>query len=272
MHTELEKLVHLQHTEQRLLALAAQIAALPKRVQERELALASAERELAAIRQSLATEEKTRKSMDLDAEELRRKAARYRAQTDTVKDPAQLQALEHEIGFAVQEVSRIENAEIESLMRTEALEEQQRTQQTAIERCKQQLADKKASVKLEMEHDEKERAAMQQQRQAVRATIQEEVLALYDRIATSHRPAVAEAIGQRCSACQMMVRPQKWNELKDDVLLHCDSCGRLLYYNAPVDVLDAMTGPAKVEKPGRKPDKTVRPPGPQTHSPQSSSD
>ncbi|MGC9291857.1 MAG: zinc ribbon domain-containing protein [Acidobacteriaceae bacterium] len=272
MHPELEKLVHLQHTEQRLLALTAQIAALPKRTQEREQALASAERELAATLHSLATEEKARKSMELDAEALRHKAARYRAQTDGVQDPSQLQALEHEIGFAEQEIRRIEDAELESMVRSEALEGQQRAQQAAIERCKQQLADEKAAVTLEMEHDEKERAVMQQQRQAVRSTIQEEMLALYDRIAAAHRPAVAEAIGQRCSACQMTVRPQKWNELQNDVLLHCDSCGRLLYYSAPVDVLDAMTGPAKEKKSGRKPVRDSQSTGPQTHSSQSSND
>lgn len=272
MHTELEKLVHLQHLEEGALALTEQIAVLPKRVQERELALAAAEQELAAIAHSLAAEEKARRSMDLDAEGLRSKAARYRVQTDTVQDPSQLQVLEHEIGFAEQEVRRIEDAEIESMVRSEALEEQQRAQQATIEQRRRQLADEKAAVQSEMERVGVERAALQQQQGVVRATIEEEVLALYDHIASSRKTAVAEATDQRCSACQMMVRPQKWNELKNDVLLQCDSCGRLLYYSATVDVLDAMTGPARGEKSGRKPAKAERPAAPQTLSRQPSQD
>jgi hypothetical protein len=41
-----------------------------------------------------------------------------------------------------------------------------------------------------------------------------------------------EAFDQKCAACQMLVRPQRWNELRNDQMLPCESCGRLLYYDA----------------------------------------
>ncbi|HUZ04505.1 MAG TPA: hypothetical protein VMU62_04035, partial [Acidobacteriaceae bacterium] len=140
--------MHLQHTEQRILALTGQLATYPKRVKDHELALTAAERQLAATTHSLAAEDKARRGMESDADELRRKAIRYRAQQDTVQNQSQLQALEHEIGFAEQEVRRIEDEEVESLLRTEALEEQQRTSQAAIERRKQELSDGKTAAKL----------------------------------------------------------------------------------------------------------------------------
>ena len=34
-------------------------------------------------------------------------------------------------------------------------------------------------------------------------------------------------------ACQMMLRPQRWNELRNrdnDEMMTCESCGRLLWY------------------------------------------
>ena len=255
MHPELEKLVHLQHTEQRILALTGQLATYPKRVKDHELALVAAERQLAATTQSLAAEEKTRRGMESDADELRRKAIRYRAQQDTVQNQSQLQALEHEIGFAEQEVRRIEDEEVESLLRTEALEEQQRTSQAAIERRKQELSDGKTAAKLAIERDEAERTALKQQRLEIRATIGEEMISIYDRLASSRKTAVAEASDQRCSACQMMVRPQTWNELKNEAILYCDSCGRLLYYSAPVDLSDVVGLPATENLQGEKPSK-----------------
>ncbi|HEX4021829.1 MAG TPA: C4-type zinc ribbon domain-containing protein [Acidobacteriaceae bacterium] len=276
MHPELEKLVHLQHTEQRILALTMQIAAYPKRVKNRELALATAERELAAIRQSIAGEEKMRRRMDSDTDDLRRKAIRYRAQVETIQNQSQLQALEHEIGFADQEIRRIEDDEIESLMRTEALEEQQQAAQTTVEHRKQQLSDENAEARLAIKRDDEECAVLQQERATIRSTIEKDMLSIYDRLAASRKTAIAEGADQRCSACQMMLRPQKWNELKNNTILYCDSCGRLLYYSAPVDLSDAIALPAAgsipPDRPTKKPAEAERPMDPQQEPRQQSRD
>lgn len=244
MHSELEKLVHLQHTEQRILTLTGQIASYPKQVKERETALALAESEFAANSQSLSSEDKNRRSMESTADDLRRKALRYRGQMDTVQNQSQVQALEHEIGFAEQEVRRLEDAALESLMRTEALEEAKLALHSTVERRKQQLAEKRAEVKISIKQDDAERLVLQQQRHAIRTTVAEDMLSIYDRLAASRKTAIAEAADQRCSACQMMIRPQKWNELSLDAILYCDSCGRMLYFSAPVDHSQNIALPA----------------------------
>lgn len=245
MHPELEKLVHLQHTEQRILALSGEIAACPKRVKEREMALVAAERELAAATQSIAAEEKNRRGMESTVEDLRRKAARYRVQMDAAQNESQVQALQHEIDFSEQEASRLEDAAIESMMRIEALEQQQRLAQTTVEHRRQQLADEKAETEKIIQRDSAERSALQQQCLEIRATIEEGMLSIYDRLASSRKTAVAEAADQRCSACQMMVRPQKWNELQNAAILYCDSCGRLLYFSALVDLSQEIARPVQ---------------------------
>ena len=72
-----------------------------------------------------------------------------------------------------------------------------------------------------------------------RAEIDEAALSTYDRIAKAKGTAVAEALNQKCMACQMMVRPQRWNDLRDrnneETMMTCESCGRLLYYDPARD-------------------------------------
>ncbi len=235
MHPELEKLVHLQHTEQRIHTLSGQIASYPKRIKEREVALALAESELAATTQSMLAEEKNRRDMESTADDLRRKAVRYRSQMDTVQNQSQVQALEHEIGFAEQEVCRLEDAALESMMRMEEMEQEKNSLLTTLERRKLEQAEEKAAAKTSIRREDSERLELQQQRQTIRLTITEEMLSIYDRLAASRKPAIAEAADHRCSACQMMIRPQKWNELSHEAMLYCDSCGRMLYFSAPVD-------------------------------------
>ena len=235
MHPELEKLVHLQNTEERVRVLESQMAAYPKVVQERQQALSQAERELAALAQSILAEDKQRRSLEGEADDQRRKAARHQAQMNTAQNQSQAQALEHEIGFALQKASRAEDEALACMTRIEALEEQQRQAQPMRQRLQERLAEEQANAAQATARDQSERTALLAQCQQIRATIDAKMLASYDRMSASRRPAVAEAVEQRCTACRMMVRPQKWNDLQKDLLADCDSCGRMLYATIAVD-------------------------------------
>ena len=68
---------------------------------------------------------------------------------------------------------------------------------------------------------------------------------------------MAEALNQKCMACQMMLRPQRWNELRDRDLtemMSCESCGRMLWYDPardspqrkPVQVEEQMSIAARI--------------------------
>ena len=49
--------------------------------------------------------------------------------------------------------------------------------------------------------------------------------------------AIADATSGRCAACQMVLRPQFFQDLKrGEKLQFCESCGRIVYYNPPVNL------------------------------------
>jgi predicted nucleic acid-binding Zn-ribbon protein len=66
-------------------------------------------------------------------------------------------------------------------------------------------------------------------------------LAGYERIRKKWNGVViAEAVNGRCSACQIVLRPQYVQDLKKgEQMMFCESCGRFLYYNPPVNFEDA---------------------------------
>ena len=73
--------------------------------------MAAAQRQAAAASDALAREDSLRTRLEREIAGHRQKAARYRAQQDSVTTPAQAAAIEHEVSFAESEIDRLENEE-----------------------------------------------------------------------------------------------------------------------------------------------------------------
>ena len=243
MHPDLEKLILLQAQDIEAKRLRDEIAALPKLVSNLDMKAAAAVGQRAVILDLIAKEETLRRRQESDIKDLQQKIARTRTKIDAATTTHMVTALEHELSFAQSEISRIEDAELESLERTEALESQRTLANQAVadsaatlDRERQRAAETIARDKLSL-------AAVDQVRTTMRAAIAEDALSTYDRIARGKGTAVSEALNQKCTACQMMVRPQRWNDLRDNAagstssqtMMTCENCGRLLYYDPARD-------------------------------------
>jgi predicted nucleic acid-binding Zn-ribbon protein len=204
---------------------------------------------LLANAQALTKESAARRRMESDTADLRQKSARYRAQLEDVQSDSQMKALEHQLAFCKQEIDRIEELEFASLIETEALETRQRTFDETIANQKLALDNEKADAALGSERDRAHLDELTHERHTVRTSVETKLLAEYDRISAAGKAAVARVEGQRCSACQMMVRPQRWNEIREGGIHFCESCGRFLLYDPAVDLTDAMHLPTTVKKP-----------------------
>jgi hypothetical protein len=156
--------------------------------------------------------------------------------------------LEHETAFARAEINRLEDAELESMERGEALDAQRALADQAVADAAATLEQERARIHELLARDRAALAEVDALRAALRAQIAqsptgEDSLSIYDRISRSKGTAVSQALNQRCSACQMMVRPQRWNDLRDNTpgsessqtLMTCENCGHLLYYDPARD-------------------------------------
>jgi predicted nucleic acid-binding Zn-ribbon protein len=249
MHPDLEKLITLQAHDVEAKRLRDEMAALPKRVTELETKSKATQGQRAVVVDLIAKEEALRRRQELDIKDYQAKIARVRKQMDLATTTVQVTAFEHEIAFAQGEVNRLEDAELESMERSEQLAAQKTLADEAVDSDQKILEREHAKATEQLALDKTALAAVEQQRTAVRAQVGEDALSMYDRIAKSKGIAISEGINQKCSVCQMMLRPQKWNDLRDrandETMFTCESCGRLLYYDPARDAPQRKTVPVE---------------------------
>jgi predicted nucleic acid-binding Zn-ribbon protein len=239
MHPDLEKLIVLQRHDVEARRLRDELAALPKMVAGLETGLKAVEGQRAVVLDLIAKEEALRRRQESDVKDLRAKIEKGRKKIDLATTTAMVTAFEHEIAFAEGEISKIEDHELESMERSDQLEAQRARANEAVETATKTLERERVRVAEVMAADRTLLAEVEKLRAALRPEIGEAALSTYDRIAKGKGTALSEGLNQKCSACQMMIRPQHWNDLRDrdqqSEMMSCESCGRLLYYDPARD-------------------------------------
>jgi predicted nucleic acid-binding Zn-ribbon protein len=251
MQVLIENLVKLQSVDLECARLAQVARSLPAEISQAQAALAAAQRQAAEVSDALNREETLRTRLEREVEGHRQKVARFSAQQDSVKTPAQAEAIEHEVRFAQQEIDRIDNEEFASLERSEAQETALAAARAQVEQLATALDKTRERIALHQHELAAEQATLQVEREALRQLIDPEWLTRYDRLSASRGTGLARAENQQCTGCRMGVRPQTWNELREGELLTCDSCSRLLYWDPAMAPAPKSPQPEPVAGAGR---------------------
>jgi uncharacterized protein len=235
MHPSIKHLIELQTMDLRLNELRALVASFPKRLTESDARVEAARKQLAAAKEALTTSLKDRKKYEMDAEQWKEKARKYKDQIYEVKTNEAYKALQHEIQAAEAEIAKAEDLLLERMLAGEEYERQVKVAEreltevgAAAQAQRQKLEAEQAAAERELERDTAERE------RAVTA-IPEELLDHYQRIARRHGGvALAEVRDETCTLCRVRVRPHVYQELRREgsqEIFHCESCTRILYYS-----------------------------------------
>jgi len=238
MHPDLEKLMALQQMDVELKRLRDEIAAFPKLVTQLETKAKATAGQRAVVLDLIAREEVLRRRQESDVKDHQAKIAKIRKQLDLATDTKQVAAFEHEIAFAQTAIGKLEDAELESMERSEQLDGQKVVADKAVAEADAKHTQERERAIATIDRNNAAAAELELKRKAQRATIGEDALSMYDRIAKAKGTGIAEALNQKWSACQMMQRPQRWNDLRDrdnHEMFTCESCGRLLWYDPSRD-------------------------------------
>jgi len=240
MHPDTHLVIQLQSLDQHAAALEREVAALPKHIATIEKQLEGHLRRLEADKAGLSANQKERKRIEGEIQISEQKISKLRDQMLGAKTNEQYRAFQHEIEYLEKEIRKFEDRILELMAESEALDGNVKKADAALKEEKQAVEGEKAKAR---ESTAKDQAALEQirkERAEVAGKVSRETLAAYDRISKKRNGlVVAEASGGRCTACQITLRPQYFQDLRrGDKVMFCESCGRILYYNPPVHVED----------------------------------
>ena len=236
MNSDLANLIELQKADSQIARLQAEIAALPKRVAAIEAKLAGSKERAEKAKAALKADETARRKHEGDIAALRQKISKYRDQMLSVKTNQEYQALGHEITFAEQDISKLEDKILETMVDADSKNAELKRAEGDLKAHTSEIEKEKGIAQQRTAEDQKEVAEWQEKRSTIRQSIDAEVLRHYDRVLKFRGSALAEAIDHRCGACQVLLRPQVYNDLRSsEKFITCDSCQRILYYDPAHD-------------------------------------
>jgi len=237
MLPDIDKLLELQIADKEIRRLRDEVAALPKRVAVIEQKLAGTKAHLEKVRTAAKADEANRKKFEANIKDLQGKISKYRDQSLDVKTNDQYKALLHEIQFAEQEIRLNEDRILEVMVNVDAREKDVKAAEAELKAETAEIETEKEDARKVTAEDQTKLAEWNAKRDALRHEISEDTLRQYDRVAKFRGSGLAEVREQKCMGCQVMLRPQTYNEVKNgEKIMVCESCQRIVYYNPANEV------------------------------------
>jgi len=239
MLPDIENLLKLQEADKEIRRLQEEIAELPKRVAAIEQTLAGTKVQLDKAQAAAKADEAARRKYETAITDLRGKISKYRDQSLEVKTNDQYKALLHEIQFAEQEIAATEDKILEIMVNADAREKEVKSAQAELKAETAEIEKEKEQARQRTAEDEKLLGEWKAKRDQLRASIDSDLLRHYERVLKLRGTGISEVADHKCMACQVMLRPQTYNEVRTGQhTVVCDSCQRILYFNPANEVVE----------------------------------
>lgn len=232
MLPEVEKLLRVQHHDQKIKSIDKELAGIPVEAEDIRDRLVADQRAVEAAKGELQQTEVAIKNLELDVSTRRTTIGKLKVQQFETRKNEEYQRMGVEIERYAAEIAALEDREMELMEKADA-------QKKALEQARARLAEKEVEVKEELEDLESlavklksDRSAELAERARLGEGIDSAVLDNYHRLFKSKNGiAVAGLVDEVCQGCHMKVVKSTVIDVKaENHLAHCENCGRILYW------------------------------------------
>jgi predicted nucleic acid-binding Zn-ribbon protein len=237
MNPLLEQLIRLQRAESDLRRTQAGLAEIPKRKAEMAAELAAERAHLDSARAALDESLKARRRHEGELQDLEGKRSKYKGQLMEVKTNKEYTAMLHEIEGVEREIRGLEDQVLAEMEKAESLTGEVKSEDAAFKAREERHRTDVRSLDERSRALEADVARLGAERDQVAQGLDEDTLALFQRVARLRGVAMAEARDGMCQVCHVKLRLQMYADLKrNEEIVQCPACNRILYYEPPVPV------------------------------------
>ena len=234
MNLELRTLIDLQALDTKISALEAEVARLPRDIAAIHALVEEAKKAVEADKSKLDAARKNQRAREKDLEDNRVKRQKYEGQLYQVKTNKEYSAVLAEIEEVKQEKARIEEEILNLMELGERLAADVKELESRLKARESHGRGEQAAFEERLRVVQGELAVLKSERAGLTRQLPDVVLVDYDKLLRHRGVAVVEVSKPNfCGGCRVTITPQRLQELRQqNALIHCESCGRYLYWVA----------------------------------------
>ena len=230
-----EKILRLKELQRITLALRAidlerqqgpaRLAALEEAFSETSATVGAVKHRHDALREEVGT-------LESELKEIQQKLVKFQAQLMEVKNSREYSAVLKEIDAAKVDITKHDEALLARMQEIETLQADLPEVEAKLAVEISAFDKERGEIEASMQSLEDRSRRLVTERTEVEKVLPRDILATFNRVAQARQGvSMARVVDAVCTACNVRLRPQVYNEVRrGDTLLTCDSCRRFLYY------------------------------------------
>lgn len=227
----IQAMLILQDRDLRLLALAGEMARIPKDEARAKDRLSGDQAAVKKAKDAVMANEMEIKKIEMDAATRKTTIQRLKTQQFETRKNDEFQALGHEITRYESEIDALETKELELMEIADALRSTLSAAEAALATSQKIVDEDLANLSAKSERITEETAELQAERKLLAEKAPESLLPLYERlIKIKNGLGLVPMIDGKCSGCHIKLVASTVVKVNSETEgVQCESCGRLLY-------------------------------------------